>query len=64
MMWNALAFFDGDLVRYDGKAAVQLHRVAVDDFAIELSCNINCKLAVIVSAHCARFSEREAQTWR
>ena len=35
MMWNALAFGDGQFVRGDGQAPIELHGIAVDDFAID-----------------------------
>jgi hypothetical protein len=34
MVWDPFALFDGDFVRDDRQAGVELHRVAVDDFAI------------------------------
>jgi hypothetical protein len=49
MMRYAVAFFDGDLIRYDWEAAIHLHRVAINDFAIKPRSNINCKLSVSVS---------------
>jgi hypothetical protein len=35
VVWDILAFGEGDLVGYYGETAVHLHCVAVDDFAVE-----------------------------
>jgi hypothetical protein len=50
MMRYTVTFFDRDLVRDDGQAAVHLHRIAIDDFAIKSGGDINCKLSVSVSS--------------
>ena len=51
MMGYAVAFFDGNLIRYDWEAAIHLHRIAINDFAIKPRSNINCKLSVFVSVY-------------
>lgn len=60
-MRDAFGFFLCNLVRDDRQSMIQLHCIAVDYFAIELPCNLDGELSVVIST-CGCMTRREFYT--
>lgn len=49
MMRDAFGFFICDLVCDDRQTLIQLHRISVNDLAIELACYLDGQLSAVIS---------------
>jgi hypothetical protein len=62
MVWHTFPLLDRNLVGDYGQAAVELHRIAVDDFAMEALGQVHCELSIFVSSRIFLFEKRKLQT--
>lgn len=49
MVWDTVSFIHWNLIRDDGETAVHLHRISVDNFTVETSSQVHCKLSAVIS---------------